>query len=119
PLAFDPSLKGHTGELARQVVGPAVIDALDLFEIALPLEAQEVPAMRATVDERIDLARSIAGYDHRGLADRRGDIVARPGDLGRQTQKAPGRALEDPLLLQPVLLGIGVEPERDLEQYRS
>src|SRR5467141_4780709 len=73
-------------------------------------------AMRAPVDEGVDPARSVARDDHRRLADRRGDVIARIRDLCRETQKAPGRAFEDPLLLEPILLGIGVEPERDLAE---
>ena len=91
-----------------------MIDALDLPGIAAALDAQQVAAMGAAVDKGVDLAVIAAGHDDCGLADRRRDPIARIRDLGGEAQIAPGRPLEDPLLLQPVLLGIGVEPERDL-----
>ena len=72
--------------------------------------------MRATVDKGVDLALGVASDDYRRLADRRGNIIPPVRDLGGQTQKIPGRALEDPLLFEPVLVRVGVEAERDLGQ---
>ncbi len=113
-LPLDPALKGDAGQFAPEIVGPAVIDAFDLFDVALALDAQQIAAMGAAVGEGVNAALGVAGDDHRGLADRRRHVIARARDLGRETQIAPGRPLEDPLLLDPVLLGIGVKPERDL-----
>ena len=56
--------------------------------------------MNASVGKGIDLTLAVAGHDDRRLADRRGDVVARIGDLACQTQEAPGRTLEDPFLLE-------------------
>src|SRR5215472_4761722 len=70
--------------------------------------------MRAAIDHRVDPAFVVSRDDDRGLANRRCDIIAWIGNLGCETEEIPGRALEDPLLLDLVLLGIGVEPERDL-----
>ena len=115
-LPLDPALERDAGQFPGQVIGPAVIDAADLFDVAAPLQAQQIAAMRAAVDKGVDFALGVAGDDDRGLADRRGDVIPRIRDLGGQTQKIPGRALEDPLLFEPVLVGIGVEAERDLGQ---
>ena len=115
-LALDPALERDTGQLAGQIIGPAVIDAADLLDVAAPLEAQQIAAMRATVDDGVDLALRIARDDHRRLADRRGDVIARIRDLRGETEKAPRRTLEDPLLLESVLVRIGVDPEGDLGQ---
>ena len=70
--------------------------------------------MGAAIDHRVDRAVGAAGHDDRDLADRRRDPVAGVGDLAGQAQIAPGRPLEDALLLQPVLLGVGVKPKRHL-----
>jgi hypothetical protein len=37
-------------------------------------------------------------------------------DFGGETEIALGWTLEDPLLLEPVLIGVGIEPERYLAQ---
>ncbi len=39
-LPLDPALKGDAGQLAAEIIGPAVIDALDLLGVALALDAQ-------------------------------------------------------------------------------
>src|SRR5271169_3617911 len=115
-LPLNPALERDAGQFPGQVISPAVIDAADLFDVAAPLEAQQIAAMRTTVDKGVDFALGIAGDDYRGLADCRGNVIPSIRDLRGQTQKIPGRALEDPLLLEPVLAGIGVEAERDLGQ---
>ncbi len=75
---------------------------MQLISLPLPrrVEAQQVAAMGAAVDEGVDRAGGVAHDDDRGLADGGGDLVARLGDLGRQAQIVPGRPLEDPLLLE-------------------
>src|SRR2546423_12096943 len=72
--------------------------------------------MGAAVDEGVDRAVRTARDDDRDLADRRRDPIAGFRDVGRQAQIAPGRALEDAFLLEPVLLGIGVDAERHLAE---
>src|SRR5437016_6253464 len=106
-LALDPALKGDPGQLAFEVIAPAVIDAGDLLAVALLGQAQEVAAMGAAVDEGIDRAVGPAHDDDRDLANRCRDPVAGLRDLGREAQIVPGWPLEDPLLLDPVLLGVG------------
>ena len=115
-LPLDPALESDAGQFAGEVIGPAVIDAFDLFGVALALDAQQIAAMGAAIGKGVDAAIRIAGHDHRGLADRRGDVIAGIRNLGGEAQKAPGRTLEDPLLFEPVLLGVGIEAERDLAQ---
>src|SRR5215212_2507109 len=70
--------------------------------------------MGATVDEGVDLAVRAARDDDRNLADRRRHPVSGIGDFTGEAQITPGRPLEDALLLDPVLLGIGIKAERDL-----
>src|SRR3954469_25382577 len=70
--------------------------------------------MGAAVDEGVDGAVRAARDDDRDLADCRRDPIAGFGDLAGEAQIAPGWPLEDALLLDPVLLGIGVEAEWDL-----
>src|SRR5207248_9372410 len=67
--------------------------------------------MGAAVDEGVDRAVRTARDDDRDLAARRRESLAGLRDVGRQAQIAPGRALEDAFLLEPVLLGIGVDAE--------
>src|SRR5262249_29739231 len=43
-LPFDAALKGDPGQLAGQIISPAVVDALDLFDVTLLLETQQVAA---------------------------------------------------------------------------
>ena len=72
--------------------------------------------MGAAVDKGVDRAVRSAGDDDRDLADRRRDPIAGLGDLGFQAEVIPGRPLEDPLLFEAVLLGIGVDAEGHLAE---
>src|SRR6266550_5458879 len=72
--------------------------------------------MGAAVDEGVDRAVRTARDDDRDLADRRRDPIAGLRDVGRQAQIAPGRPLENAFLLEPVLLGIGVDAEGHLAE---
>src|SRR5262249_5834934 len=99
-----------------EVIGPAVIDAGDLAAVPLFGQAQEVAAMGAAVDEGVDGTVRAARDDDRDLTDCRRDPIAGVGDFGCEAQIAPGRALEDALLLEPVLLGIGVDAEGNLAE---
>ena len=112
-LALDALLERDAGQVAFEVVAPAVVDAGDLLAVALPGQAQQVAAMGAAVDEGIDRAVRPARDDDRDLADRRRHPIAGVRDLGGQAQIAPGRPLEDALLFERVLLGVGVEAEGD------
>src|SRR6202166_3113935 len=115
-LALDAALEGDPGQLAGEIVAPAVIDAGDLLAVALLGQAQQIAAMGAAVDEGVDRAIRAPGDDDRDLADGRRDPVAGLGDLGLKAQVIPGRPLEDPLLFEPVLLGIGVDAEGNLAE---
>src|SRR5262249_32026522 len=116
PLPLDPALERDAGQFAGQIISPAVIDAADLFDVAALLEAQQIAAVRAAVDKSVYGTIRIAGDDYRGLADRGRDVIPRLGDLWGQAKKAPGGALEDPLLFEAVLVGIGIEAERNFGQ---
>jgi len=113
-LALDPALEGDPGQVAFEIVAPPVIDAGDLLAAALARQAQQVAAVGAAVDERVDRTIRRAGDDDRDLTDRRRDPVAGVRYLAGKAQIAPARALEEALLFEPVLLGIGIEPERHL-----
>src|SRR5262249_20085521 len=85
-LALDPALERDAGQLPGQVIGPAVVDAAELFHIAAPLEAQQVAAMRTAIDHRVDPALAVSRDDDRRLANRRCDIIAWIGNLGCETE---------------------------------
>src|SRR5256885_9197389 len=72
--------------------------------------------MCAAVDEGVDRADRPGGYDDGDLAEGGGYPVAGIGDLTGEAQIIPGRALEDPLLLEPVLLRVGVDAEGNLAE---
>ena len=93
-----------------------MVDAVELFDIAAALETQQIAAMGTAIKNGVDLAFSIARHDHRHLANRRCDIIARIGNLCRKAKEIPGRPLEDSLLFDLVLLGIGIESEWNLGQ---
>ena len=113
-LALHAVLERDPGELAGEVVGPAVIDAGEFAGVAGAFDAQQVAAMGAAVDEGVDRAGCVAHDDDRGLADGGGDIVAGLGELHRETEVVPGGSLEQALLFALVLRGVGVEPEGHL-----
>jgi len=64
PCRLTPAFEGDSGQLSGQIVGPAVIDAADLFDVAAPFETQQIAAMRAAVDDGIDPALRVARDDH-------------------------------------------------------
>ena len=104
-------LERNAGQLAGEVVGPAVVDAGEFADIAAALDAQQIAAVGATIDERVDGTGRVAHDDHRGLADRGCDVIAWLGQFYRQAQVIPGRSLEQALLLALVLRRIRIEPE--------
>jgi hypothetical protein len=69
----------------------------------------------AGVQEDVDPAGPVAAQDHRFLAHRRHEIVARLGDLALVTDMQPG-AREDPLLLLGVDLLVDEDLAADLAQ---
>src|SRR5690242_3044667 len=113
-LALYTVLERNSGELAGEIVGPAMIDTAEFADITCSLDAHQVAAMAAAVDEGVDSARLIADNDNGGLADSGGDVVAGLVQLHRKTEIIPGRAFEDALLLALVLPEVCVDPERHL-----
>src|SRR5580704_8595091 len=92
-LALDPLFERDPGQLAFEVVAPAVIDAGDLAAVSLIGEAQQIAAMGAAVDKGVDRAVRRAGDDDRDLADRRRDPIAGIGDFIGEAEIAPALAL--------------------------
>ena len=113
-LALHAVLERDAGELAREVVGPAVVDAGELADVAGALEAQQVAAMGAAVDEGVDRAGGVAHDDDGRFADGGGDVVAGLREFDGEAEVVPGGAFEQALLLAGVLGGVGVEAEGDL-----
>src|SRR5947208_7074099 len=99
-LALDAALEGDAGQLAGEIVAPAVIDAGDLLAVPLLGQAQQIAAVGAAVDEGVDRAIRAARDNDRDLADGRRDPIAGRGDLGFEAEVIPGRPLEDPLLFE-------------------
>ena len=91
-----------------------MVDAGEFLHAAGAFDAQQVAAMGAAVDERVDRAGRIAHDDDRGFTDGGRDIVTRFGEFHRETEVVPGGAFEQALLLVRVLVGVGVEPEGHL-----
>jgi hypothetical protein len=102
----------HAEQRAAEIVGPLVIGADEFLGIAEFVLAEGNPAMGAAIDHDVDRAARIAYDDDRFVADRAALEVAGMGNLRLERDIGPGRAGEDALLLQPVDLGIAVEPER-------
>ena len=87
-------LERHAGQLSGQVVDPAVVDAAEFADVALPFQTQQIAAMDAAVDEGIDGTGRVAHHDDGGFAHRGGDEIAGFGEFHRQAQVVPGRAFE-------------------------
>ena len=68
---------GNALDRAVGVVGPAVIDAVELPGVALALATHQRAAMAADVEQRADLALPVAAEDHRTAGDAAGAEVAR------------------------------------------
>src|SRR5207247_3619424 len=85
----------------------------EALRAAVRLRAELDAAVRAAVDEHVRPAVGRADDGQRDLADRRALEVTRARDLGGERDVAPARAPEDPLLLAPVDLGVGVHPVGD------
>ena len=111
--ALDPVPEGDAAEVAIEIIGPLVVRAHEALGASVRLRAELDAAVRAAVDEHVRPAVGRADDDHRDLADRRALEVTRARDLGGERDVAPARAPEDPLLLAPVDLGVGVHPVGD------
>jgi hypothetical protein len=91
----------HADERAVGAIAPAVVRTLELDRVALVVAAYLHAAMPARVQEHADLPRTVATEDHRLLAHRRAEIVARLRDLALVADEEPG-AGEDALELLAV-----------------
>ena len=100
----------NTGEVAREVVGPVVIDAGDLLRVAAVRKAKERAAVRAAVLEAADRAGFVARHHHRHLADESSLEVALLRQLGLEAEEVPGVAAVDALLLAAVDVLVLVYP---------
>src|SRR6266436_4371234 len=78
--------------------------------MAAPLETNEIAAMGAAVDHRVDLAVLSAGDDDRRLAEKGRQIIPRLRQLAGKREILPGRPEKDPPELGAIDLGIGEHP---------
>src|SRR5262249_11443970 len=72
---------GHTGEPPIIAVGPAVIGASETRGIAAISTAEAIAAMPADIEKRAHGAGAVAHHQHRVLAHRGREEIARLGDL--------------------------------------
>ncbi len=101
---------GRTGEAAVQVGGPAVIGALEVARIALPVSDLHAP-VAAHVVERMDLALFVLGDEDRLAQDALGLAIARVLVLLHPADEQP--VLHEVLLhFELVHLGRGVDVAR-------
>ncbi len=106
-------LERDADQVAAQVVGPRVVDALEVAARGpAVVERDEGPAVRAAVLEGVDLPVGAAHHDDRHLAHEGGAVVARAREIGLEAHVAPGRALEDAPQLGPVVRLVLVDPVR-------
>ena len=80
--------------------------------MAAALQADEVAAMGAAIDHRVDLAVLPAGDDDRRLAEEGRQVVARLRQFAGEREKLPGRPEKDPAELGAVDVGVGEHPIR-------
>jgi hypothetical protein len=99
--------------LAGEVVDPTVINAAEFLDVAGSLQAQQIAAMGAAIDERIDCTGVVTDHDDCGLADGGGDVIARFREFHRQAQVVPGRAFEQAFLLAVILVLVSIDQERN------
>src|SRR6202008_4010260 len=90
-------------------VAPLMVDADVLLGIAGKLAAHHCAAMRAPVDEGLDLTRPVAIEDNRRFANPGRPEIARIGDLAVEAEKAPHRSAKYLFLFAGVDLGVVVE----------
>src|SRR5262249_7786378 len=110
-LAAQAALQRHRLESAAEVIGPLMIGTHELLNGAEILPAELQTAVRAAISDDGNAPVAVAHDDDRLVADKRALERALLRNLGRQTDVAPRRPTEDPLLLARVELRIGVDPE--------
>ena len=101
-------LQRHRFEPAVEVIGPAVIAALEFLGMALVIGDDQRAAMSALIVDDADLAFGVAHQHHRLLADEGGEIVARLLHLAFMADIDPGGA-EDALHFEIENGGIGID----------
>ena len=113
-LAADAAAERDALQIAGEVVIPRMIDAGQAVRgVALALQADEIAAMGAAVEHRMDLAVLAAGDDDRGLAEKGRLVVAGLGQLVGEREVLPARAEKDAVELGLVDVGVGKHPVRD------
>ncbi len=90
-LPGDAAAKGDAVEVAFEIIAPGVIDAGQIVGMAAPFQTDEVAAVGAAVEHRMNLAVMSAGDDDRSLAKKGRQIVARFGQFSGEGQKLPSR----------------------------
>ena len=95
-LAADAAAERDAGQIAGEIVAPGMIDAgQPVLGVAALLQADEIAAMGAAVDHRMDLAVLAARDDDRRLAEKRRLVVARLGQFVGEAEILPGGAEKD------------------------
>src|SRR5262249_52517674 len=87
--------KGDAFEVAGEVIAPSVVVAGQVLGMAAPLQADEITAMSAAIDHRVDLAVLAAGDDNRSLAEKSRQVIARLRQLSGQDEILQIRPKED------------------------
>ena len=98
-LALNAPLKRNGGEIALQVVGPVVIDAGQPLDRAAFLDADEIAAMGAAIDHRVEGAGLITHNDNWDIAHHGCLEIAGFGNFTAEAEETPGGALKDLFLL--------------------
>ena len=101
-------LQRHRLEPAIEMIGPAVIAALEFLGIALVVGDDERAAMGALIVDDADFAVGVAHQNHRLLADEGGKIIARIFHLAFMADIDPGGA-ENALELEFENGGIAID----------
>ena len=99
--------EGHTGQLAAQIIRPAVVGAGKRPGMTRVCRADQGAAVGAAVEKDRHLSRFVADHEHGLVADLAGHIVARLGHLAVVADKHP-HPVEDffEFLLKDVRVGV-------------
>ena len=113
-LAAGALLEGDRGQTARKIVGPVVVDAGQppIGPSGL-VDADQIAAMDAAIDHRVDAAVRVADGEDRRVADPRAPVVAGFGDFLLQHDEMPDRPAEYPGLFRLVDIGVRIDPVGD------
>src|SRR6266436_9565069 len=107
-------------QVAPQIVGPGVIDALEVTARRSPVvERDQRAAVGAAILEGVDLTRRAPRHDDRHLAHERGAVIARLLEVRLEARVAPGGPFEDAAQLGPVVVLVLVDPVRHPRERRA